>query len=48
MEQTLREAIGLGSPQLEPEPEPIPDPKPEVTIYDFSRLLLENEPPKKK
>ncbi|MDM9583146.1 hypothetical protein [Nostoc sp. GT001] len=47
MEQFIKEAIGLGSPQIQPEPQPQPDPKPTVTIYDFGRLLSENEPDKK-
>jgi hypothetical protein len=48
MEQFIKEAIGLGSPQIQPEPEPKPEAKPTVTIYDFGRLLTENEPNKKK
>ncbi|MBN3875175.1 hypothetical protein [Nostoc sp. JL23] len=48
MEQFIKEAIGLGSPQLQIEPESKPDPKPTVTIYDFGRLLNDNEPNKKK
>jgi hypothetical protein len=49
VEQEIKNAIGLDSPQLQPEPElqPEPDPKPTVTIYDFGRLLAENEPDKK-
>ncbi|WP_179066634.1 hypothetical protein [Nostoc sp. C052] len=46
MEQEIKNAIGLGPPQLQPEPAPKPDPDPEVTIYDFGRLLAENEPDK--
>jgi hypothetical protein len=45
MEQEIKEAIGLGSPQLKPEPRP--EPTPQVTIYDFAKVLAENEPPKK-
>jgi hypothetical protein len=41
VEQEIRQAIDP-TPQLEPEPEP--EPEPEITIYDLSRLLLENEP----
>ncbi|MBE9054297.1 hypothetical protein IQ243_28675 [Nostocales cyanobacterium LEGE 11386] len=48
MEQQIKEAIGLGSPQLEPEPEPKPEPQPQITIYDFAKVLAENEPPKNK
>jgi len=47
MEQQIREAIGLGNPQLQPEAKPVPEPTPTVTIHDFGRLLTENEPPKK-
>jgi hypothetical protein len=43
MEQEIRQAIDP-TPQLQPEPQP--EPEPEITIYDFSRLLSENEPPK--
>lgn len=39
MEQEITEAIGLGSPQLQPEPKPIPEPEPQVTIYDESRFI---------
>jgi hypothetical protein len=45
MEQEIKEAIGLGDPQLVVEPKP--EPTPEVTIYDFADLLANNEPPKK-
>lgn len=48
MEQEIKEAIGLGSPQLQPEPEPKPEPQPEITIYDFAKVLAENKPPKNK
>ncbi|YAF99452.1 MAG: hypothetical protein AB3A66_30355 (plasmid) [Nodularia sp. CChRGM 3473] len=44
MEQQIKEAIGLGSPQLQPEPKP----EPQVTIYDFAKVLAQNEPPKNK
>ncbi|YAG16934.1 hypothetical protein NSTC745_06319 [Nostoc sp. DSM 114161] len=68
MEQFLKEAIGLGSPQLEVEPPPTDEPQPQpsvtlrvrefaidgnrqdsdsLTIYDFGKLLAQNEPPKK-
>ncbi|MEA5504955.1 hypothetical protein VB735_17950 [Halotia wernerae UHCC 0503] len=47
MEQEIKQALGLGSPQLQPEPEVKPEPEPTVTIYDFGRILAENEPPKK-
>ncbi|MBU7585745.1 MAG: hypothetical protein KAF91_23170 [Nostoc sp. TH1S01] len=48
MEQYLREAIGLGSPQIVPEPLPKPEvePQPQVTIYDLADLLVKNEPSK--
>jgi hypothetical protein len=46
MEQEIRQAIDP-TPQLQPEPPPKLEPKPKVTIYDFSRLLSANEPPKK-
>ncbi|YAF99196.1 MAG: hypothetical protein AB3A66_27380 (plasmid) [Nodularia sp. CChRGM 3473] len=46
MEQQIKEAIGLGSPQLQPEPKP--EPQPQVTIYDFAKVLAQNEPPKNK
>ena len=45
MEQEIRQAIDP-TPQLQPEAKP--DPTPAVTIYDFSRLLSENEPRKNK
>jgi hypothetical protein len=48
MEQEIKNAIGLGSPELVIESFPKPEPKPTVTIYDFGKLLTENEPPKKK
>jgi hypothetical protein len=50
MEQEIKNAIGLGSPELviESKPKPEPEPEPTVTIYDFGKLLTENEPPKKK
>ncbi|MBN3947396.1 MAG: hypothetical protein HWQ38_13365 [Nostoc sp. NMS7] len=51
MEQEIKNAIGLGNPELviesKPKPEPEPKPKPTVTIYDFSALLSKYEPPKK-
>nr|WP_322714591.1 hypothetical protein [Nostoc sp. ChiSLP03a]MDZ8215844.1 hypothetical protein [Nostoc sp. ChiSLP03a] len=49
MEQKIRNAVGLGSPELviESKPKPEPEPKPTVTIYDFGTLLSQNEPPKK-
>ncbi|MEH2201237.1 hypothetical protein [Nostoc sp.] len=49
MEQFIKEAIGLGSPQIQPESEAQSElePQPTVTIYDFGRLLTENEPDKK-
>lgn len=46
VEQTLVEAIGLASPQLEvelPPPQPEPEPEP-VSIHKFAQYLLENEP----
>ncbi|WP_067770515.1 hypothetical protein [Nostoc sp. NIES-3756] len=48
MEQYLKDAIGLYSPQVTPEPLPIleVEPQPQVTIYDFADLLSKNEPPK--
>jgi hypothetical protein len=48
MEQEIKNAIGLGSPELVIESKPKPEPEPTVTIYDFGKLLTENEPPKKK
>ncbi|MBN3958649.1 hypothetical protein [Nostoc sp. NMS8] len=48
MEQEIRNAVGLGSPELVIESKPEPEPKPTVTIYDFGRLLTENEPSVKK
>ncbi|AUB43696.1 hypothetical protein COO91_09880 (plasmid) [Nostoc flagelliforme CCNUN1] len=49
MEQEIKNAVGLGIPELviELEPKPEPEPKPTVTIYDFSALLSKYEPPKK-
>ncbi|MHC5939285.1 hypothetical protein [Nostoc sp.] len=49
MEQEIKNAIGLGNPELviESKPKPEPEPKPTVTIYDFSSLLSKHEPPKK-
>jgi hypothetical protein len=47
VEREIKEAIGLGNPQLQPEPKPAPTPAPQVTIYDFADLLGKNEPPKK-
>ncbi|AUB44974.1 hypothetical protein COO91_11231 (plasmid) [Nostoc flagelliforme CCNUN1] len=49
MEQEIKNAVGLGSPELviEPKPKPEPEPKSTVTIYDFSALLSKYEPPKK-
>ncbi|MBE8991135.1 hypothetical protein [Nostoc sp. LEGE 12450] len=47
MEQEIKDAIGLGSPELVIESKPKPEPKPTVTIYDFSSLLSKNEPPKR-
>ncbi|MHC5611190.1 MAG: hypothetical protein ACYTXA_09270 [Nostoc sp.] len=51
MEHEIKNAIGLGNPELviesKPKPEPEPKPKPTVTIYDFSALLSKYEPPKK-
>ncbi|MBD2731155.1 hypothetical protein H6G96_33775 [Nostoc sp. FACHB-892] len=48
MEQEVKNAVGLGSPELviEPKPKLEPEPKPTVTIYEFGRLLAENEPSK--
>jgi hypothetical protein len=50
MEQEIKNAVGLGNPELviESFPKPEPEPKPTVTIYDFGRLLTENEPSVKK
>ncbi|QFS52696.1 hypothetical protein [Nostoc sphaeroides] len=50
MEQEIKNAIGLGNPELVIESKPKPEPKPKstVTIHDFGKLLTENEPPKKK
>jgi hypothetical protein len=50
MEQEIKNAVGLGNPELviESKPKPEPEPKPTVTIHDFGKLLTENEPPKKK
>lgn len=45
LEQEIKNAIGLDSPQLQPEPKP--EPKPEITIHDFGQLLAEHEPIKK-
>jgi hypothetical protein len=49
MEQEIKNAVGLGNPELviESKPKPEPEPKPTVTIYDFGALLSKNEPPKK-
>jgi hypothetical protein len=49
MEQEIKNAVGLGNPELviESKPKPEPEPKPTVTIYDFSSLLSKHEPPKK-
>ncbi|MBH8566751.1 hypothetical protein I8748_32145 [Nostoc sp. CENA67] len=46
MEAEIKNAIGLGSPQLTPEPtaQVLEIQKPEVTIYDFGRLMDESEP----
>jgi hypothetical protein len=48
VEQYLKNAIGLDSPQITPEPKPRVEveAQPKVTIYDFANLLLKNEPPK--
>jgi hypothetical protein len=52
MEQEIKNAVGLGNPELviesKPKPEPEPEPKPTVTIYDFSALLSKHESPKKR
>ncbi|MEA5603213.1 hypothetical protein [Nostoc sp. UHCC 0252] len=47
MEQEIKQAIGLGSPELQAEPVSKPEPEPQVTIYDFAQVLAENEPPRK-
>jgi hypothetical protein len=47
MEQEIKNAVGLGNPELVIESKPKPEPKPTVTIYDFSCLLSKHEPPKK-
>ncbi|AUB44707.1 hypothetical protein COO91_10947 (plasmid) [Nostoc flagelliforme CCNUN1] len=49
MEQEIKNAVGLGSPELviESKPKPEPEPKSTVTIYDFGALLSKYEPPKK-
>ncbi|MBD2565898.1 MULTISPECIES: hypothetical protein [Nostoc] len=49
MEQEIKNAVGLGSPELviKSKLKPEPEPKPTVTIYDFSSLLSKNEPPKR-
>ena len=49
MEQEIKNALGLGSPELviESKPKPEPEPKPTVTIYEFGALLSKNEPPKR-
>ncbi|AUB44349.1 hypothetical protein COO91_10572 (plasmid) [Nostoc flagelliforme CCNUN1] len=47
MEQEIKNAVGLGSPELVIESKPKPEPKPTVTIYDFGALLSKHEPPKK-
>ncbi|WP_375512555.1 hypothetical protein [uncultured Nostoc sp.] len=49
MEQEIKNAVGLGSPELviEPKPKSEPESKPTVTIYDFGALLSKHEPPKK-
>ncbi|NDJ26072.1 hypothetical protein GS682_31735 [Nostoc sp. B(2019)] len=39
MEQEITEAIGLGSPQLQPEPKPKSEPETQNTIYDESRFI---------
>ncbi|MHC5748012.1 MAG: hypothetical protein ACYTXT_40395 [Nostoc sp.] len=48
MEQEIKNAVGLGSPELviESKPKPEPELKSTVTIYDFSALLSKHEPPK--
>lgn len=49
MEQEIKNAVGLGSPELviESKSEPKPEQKPTVRIYDFAALLSKHEPPKK-
>lgn len=47
MEREIAEAIGLSRPQVVPEPELKKEPEPSVTIYDFGKLLDQNEPPHK-
>ncbi|WP_375515956.1 hypothetical protein [uncultured Nostoc sp.] len=48
-EQEIKNAVGLGSPELViSKPKLEPEPKPTVTIYEFGRLLTENEPSVKK
>jgi hypothetical protein len=49
MEQEIKNAVGLGNPELviELKPKSEPEPKPTVTIYDFSSLLSKHEPQKK-
>ena len=49
MEQEIRNAVWLGSPELviESKPKLEPELKSTVTIYDFSALLSKHEPPKK-
>lgn len=49
MEQEIKNAVGLGSPELviESKPKLEPEPIPTVTIYDFGALLSKHEPPKK-
>ncbi|ODH02948.1 hypothetical protein A4S05_21665 [Nostoc sp. KVJ20] len=46
MEQEIKNAIGLGNPELVIESFPKLEPEPTVTIYDFSSLLSKHEPPK--
>jgi len=41
MEQEIRNAVGLGSPEL------LIEPKPTVKIYDFGALFFKHELPKK-
>ena len=49
MEQEIKNAVGLGSPELviESKQKLEPEPKATVTIYDFGTLLSKHEPPKK-
>jgi hypothetical protein len=49
MEQEIKNALGLGVPELaiESKPKLEPELKSTVTIYDFSALLSKHEPPKK-